>query len=128
MLLDSFWFFLALIMFILLLSEHFTRKNLEKFLDDYQATIARLEEKLKTATAEKERVALRKEPVPTFSDHPACWALVIEDMKDRHEFGMAKYGQPLSPHDGRDSMVDAYQECLDLCVYFRKKIYEVEGK
>ncbi len=56
------------------------------------------------------------------------WAHVVEDMKKRDAFGYSKYGKHLEPHDGRDSLKDAYEEALDLAVYLRKAIYERDGK
>lgn len=67
------------------------------------------------------------QPPPTPSDHPAVWDMVIADMKERDRLGVEKYGVRLKPFDGRDSLVDAYQEALDLAVYLRKKIYEQRG-
>jgi hypothetical protein len=45
-------------------------------------------------------------------------------MKDRDVTGAAKYGTRLQPFNGRDSLVDAYQEALDLVVYLRQRIEE----
>jgi hypothetical protein len=61
-------------------------------------------------------------PIP--NDRRAVWELVVEDMRDRDAAGRSKYGTPLQPFNGRDALVDAYQECLDLCVYLRQKIEE----
>jgi hypothetical protein len=78
--------------------------------------------------AGRRRTGLNKEePAPKPSEHPAVWGLVIKDMQDRDHFGAQKYGQRLKPHDGRNALVDAYQEVLDLAVYLRKKIYEESG-
>ena len=44
---------------------------------------------------------------------------IIQDMKDRDDVGKAKYGMPLERGNGRDHLVDAYQESLDLLVYLR---------
>jgi hypothetical protein len=52
------------------------------------------------------------------------WELVIEDMWARDNAGRQKYGTPLQVHNGRDALVDAYQEALDLCVYLRQAIEE----
>lgn len=52
------------------------------------------------------------------------WLLVLEDMKARRFNGIAKYGVPVQPGNGRIALVDAYQECLDLCVYLRQAIEE----
>ena len=50
--------------------------------------------------------------------------LVIADIQARRDFGIKKYGTPLQSHNGRDPLVDAYQEALDLCVYLRQAIEE----
>ena len=64
------------------------------------------------------------QPPPIPSDRPAVWDLVIEDMRQRDVTGRARYGTPLQPHNGRDALVDAYQEALDLVVYLRQAIEE----
>ena len=64
--------------------------------------------------------------MPNFS--PAIWDLVVGDMKDRDIIGRMRYGTPLQPHNGRDALVDAYQEALDLCAYLRQAIFERDGK
>lgn len=68
------------------------------------------------------------EPAPIKNDLPAVWDLVIKDMRDRDQFGRAKYHTPLQPFNGRDALIDAYQEALDLIVYLRRLIYERDGK
>lgn len=50
--------------------------------------------------------------------------LVLKDMEERRKHGIEKYGTPLQPHNGRDPLIDAYQEALDLCVYLRQAIEE----
>jgi hypothetical protein len=54
---------------------------------------------------------------PRRTDGPAIWPLVIADMQSRDAAGRAKYGTPLQANNGRDALVDAYQEALDLAVY-----------
>lgn len=61
-------------------------------------------------------------PVPNSS--VSIWDLVIKDMRRRDDFGRKKYGTPLQCGDGRDHLIDAYQEALDLCVYLRQEIEE----
>ena len=73
-------------------------------------------------------LAEKREPDPVKSDAPAAWDLVIQDMRQRDEFGHKKYGVRLQPNNGRDQLVDAYQEALDLCVYLRAAIYERDGR
>lgn len=64
------------------------------------------------------------QPAPKPNDKPGVWGLVIQDMGERDAFGAAKYGTRLQPFNGRDALVDAYQEALDLVVYLRTAIYE----
>ena len=52
--------------------------------------------------------------------------LVIQDLKDRDIMGRKKYGESLTSHNGRNSLMDAYQEALDLCMYLRQAIDERE--
>ena len=58
-------------------------------------------------------------PKPSSGD---VWLLVLKDMEERRQHGIEKYGVPVQPHNGRDPLVDAYQEALDLCVYLRQEI------
>lgn len=53
---------------------------------------------------------------------PDCWELVLDDMESRRALGVEKYGKPLRPDNGRNALVDAYQESLDLVVYLRAAI------
>lgn len=50
--------------------------------------------------------------------------LVIADINDRVAAGEAKYGTVLKSDNGRDPLVDAYQEALDLVMYLRQAIEE----
>jgi hypothetical protein len=68
------------------------------------------------------------QPTPEPNQSKSVWDLVIEDMQTRDEFGRKKYGTPLQAGNGRDALVDAYQEALDLCVYLRQAIEERKGK
>lgn len=62
-------------------------------------------------------------PQPSEGD---MWLEVIKEMQDRREMGIAKYGQPVQPFNGRKPLVDAFQEVLDLAVYLRQEIAERE--
>ncbi len=44
---------------------------------------------------------------------------VIDDMRERDKLGRERYGVPLTSHNGRDHLIDAYQEALDFVVYLR---------
>jgi hypothetical protein len=61
------------------------------------------------------------------SDRPNIADLVIQDMAARKALGIQRYGTPLQAHNGRDALLDAYQEALDLCVYLRQAIEERDG-
>lgn len=49
---------------------------------------------------------------------------VITDMRERDAVGRQRYGVPLTADNGRDQLVDAYQEGLDQSVYMRAFIEE----
>lgn len=68
------------------------------------------------------------QPPPQPNANPTVWGLVIADMNQRDRVGRERYGTPLQPFNGRDALVDAYQEALDLAVYLRQAIYERDGK
>lgn len=61
---------------------------------------------------------------PQQNDGPIVWDLVIQDMRKRDEIGTQKYHTHLQPFNGREVLIDAYQEALDLVVYLRQLIYE----
>lgn len=58
-------------------------------------------------------------PLPSSGD---IWALVMSDMADRRNVGIERYSTPLQAMNGRDALVDAYQEALDLVAYVRQEI------
>ncbi len=74
--------------------------------------------------SESELIREQPPPQPSAGD---CWLLVIADMKARRLHGIEEYGVPVQPHNGRDPLVDAYQEALDMCVYLRQAIEERRG-
>lgn len=67
---------------------------------------------------------IRDQPPPVPNGGRPVWELVVEDMMERDRVGRERYGTPLKTHNGRDALVDAYQEALDLCVYLRQAIEE----
>lgn len=68
------------------------------------------------------------QPAPVPNDLPAVWPLVIADMQNRDSLGRKCYGTPLQPFNGRDALVDLYEELLDAAAYCRQLIYERDGK
>ena len=67
---------------------------------------------------------IQDQPDPIRTTGKPVWELVIQDMRDRDQLGRKRYGTPLQANNGRDALVDAYQEALDLCVYLRQAIEE----
>lgn len=67
---------------------------------------------------------IRDQPPPVPSDRPSILGLVIADFRERERVGIERYGTPLQAHNGRDAMVDLYQELQDACAYIRQKIEE----
>lgn len=53
---------------------------------------------------------------------------VLDDFKRRAEMGKAQYGTYLKTQNGRDALVDAYQEALDLCMYLKQTIMERDAE
>jgi len=72
------------------------------------------------------RVIEQKDPEK--NELPAVWDLVIKDMQDRDKEGERKYKTRLQPFNGRDALIDVYQEMLDAVVYMRQIIYERDKK
>lgn len=64
------------------------------------------------------------QPPPIPNEGTPIWDLVMADMAARKTLGIERYGTPLQAHNGRDALVDAYQEALDLCCYLRQAIEE----
>ncbi len=73
-------------------------------------------------------LATLAQSMPVKTGGPAIIDLVISDLLDRDEAGTKQYGDRLRPHNGRDALVDAYQEALDLANYLRQAIHERDGR
>ena len=65
---------------------------------------------------------------PVINGKPCIQDLVKDDIEARKQVGIERYGTVLQPHNGRDTLIDAYQEALDLCNYLRQLLYERDGK
>ncbi len=66
--------------------------------------------------------------LPTANDGPVIHDLVIADLRARLDLGIRRYGVGLQPFNGRDALLDAYQEALDLAAYLRQCLYERDGR
>jgi len=71
---------------------------------------------------------ITEQPAPIKNNNPAVWQLVIQDMENRDKLGESRYGTKLQAYNGRDGLIDLYEELLDACVYCRQLIYERENK
>jgi hypothetical protein len=72
--------------------------------------------------------AAQHQPMPAKTGGVAIQDLVITDIADRKAVGLERYGTLLQAHNGRDALMDAYQEALDLAIYLRQVIAERDGK
>ena len=79
------------------------------------------------ANSTKPLAATLDQPPPSANAHPGVWSLVVRDMMARDRVGRERYGVPLQPHNGRDALVDLYQELLDAVVYLRQHFLERDG-
>jgi len=64
-----------------------------------------------------------EQPDPSGSGE-AIVDMVCRDLLKRKEFGTKKYGEPLMSNNGRNALLDAYEEVLDLVCYLRQALDE----
>lgn len=94
------------------------------------------------------QLSATEQPDPIANERPAIWelvigdfnidpidetaakvqALILRDMFDRDAWGRSKYKVPLQPFNGRDALVDLYQEILDAIVYTKQYLYETNDE
>jgi len=67
------------------------------------------------------------EPMPR-GDGKSVLPEVIKDLVARSDVGKVKYGTRLKVNNGRDALMDAYQELLDLTMYFKQMLIERDAK
>jgi hypothetical protein len=67
------------------------------------------------------------QPKPTKNNSIPIYRLVIQDIRKRAKVGKKTYGVYLQANNGRDALMDAYEEALDLAKYLRQKIEEENG-
>jgi hypothetical protein len=53
---------------------------------------------------------------------------VLKDINFVVMKGLEHYGTYLEAHNGRDALMDAYQEAIDMVFYLRQAIIERDGK
>lgn len=54
----------------------------------------------------------RDQPLPA-PGQQSVQAVLIRALAERRDYGIRKYGRPLETHNGRDALVDAWEELLD---------------
>jgi len=64
------------------------------------------------------------QPAPKPNDTQPIHEQVIEDIKRRAEVGKQNYGTYLQVNNGRDSLLDAYEEAQDKALYLKQAILE----
>lgn len=64
------------------------------------------------------------QPMPVPNTSIDIQTLVMADLQQRRQIGIARYGTPLQAHNGRDALKDAYDEALDLACYLRQALEE----
>lgn len=57
----------------------------------------------------------------------SVWQEVVKDMHKREKQGFKSYNKYLTLNDGRDSLLDLYEELLDACVYIKKLMMEKDN-
>lgn len=64
------------------------------------------------------------QPMPVPNAHPDVQSAVIADIQARREVGIRRYGTALQPHNGRDALLDLYEELLDAAMYVKQRLIE----
>lgn len=54
----------------------------------------------------------------------ATGRLIAEDLQQRKQLGLERYGKLLRAHNGRDTSLDLYEELQDAAVYARQLVTE----
>jgi cytochrome c1 len=95
--------------------------SLDEFTEEAAATRRRQDKARQPAKGNKLN---KPQPAPTPNAGRPIWDMVVDDMRERDHIGRAQYLTPLQAGNGRDALMDAYQEALDLVVYLRQAIEE----
>lgn len=68
-----------------------------------------------------------RQPRPTGNGQAVIFE-VTDDLMERAKFGCKKYGTLLKTDNGRDALLDAYEEAMDLVMYLKQAIMERDKK
>ena len=75
----------------------------------------------------KRAYSVQDEPLPRKGDD-IVYVELIKDIETRAGVGHERYGTYLMTNNGRDALVDAYQEAIDLCLYLKQLLMERDGR
>lgn len=64
--------------------------------------------------------------LPVQNDLPYIQDQVTKDIAARKELGIRRYGTALQPFNGRDALLDLYEELLDATMYIKQLLVERE--
>lgn len=64
------------------------------------------------------------QPLPTSNDSPDIQSMVIADIVERRRLGISRYGVALQPHNGRNALLDLYEELIDAAMYCKQRLVE----
>lgn len=67
------------------------------------------------------------QPLPVVNDSPFVQDALKEFIENRKKVGISRYGTALQPNNGRDSLVDALEEAVDLATYLAQIVIERDG-
>jgi len=68
-----------------------------------------------------------EQPLPK-EGKTAVFDEVLKDLEARKQKGISTYGQALMTQNGRNALLDLYEELLDAVVYLKQAMLEREGR
>lgn len=97
--------------------------ELSGYWEDDQYEFMEVENILDNTTRNRNNPATVDQPIPKGNGEDII-SLVAYDLEERAKKGEETYGERLKPFNGRNALIDAYQEALDLAIYLRQAIEE----
>lgn len=94
---------------------------------DYLKRSARHPENLIEMSVFSDSLGVTSQARPQPNSQPIIAELVKNDIDARVILGQKKYGVVLQPDNGRDPLIDLYQELIDAAKYTRQLLYEKYG-
>lgn len=68
------------------------------------------------------------QPLPIVSTRPFVQDEVLAYIERRKQVGIARYGTALQPHNGRDALLDLFEELVDAVNYTAQMLIERDGR